>query len=77
MREIRLSMLEVGLIAATRGMLGVGIGLLLSGRIGRAHRVKVGTALAAIGALSTIPLAIRAVRRRALDEPMRSPVAAS
>jgi hypothetical protein len=44
------------LVGATRGMLGVGIGLLLAGRLGE-RRVRVGRILVAIGALSTIPLA--------------------
>jgi hypothetical protein len=44
------------LVAATRGMLGAGIGLLLADRLGN-RRVRIGRALLAIGALSTIPLA--------------------
>jgi hypothetical protein len=51
-------------IAATRGLLGVGIGLLVAERVGSRHRRRVGTTLAAIGALSTIPLAIGLFRRR-------------
>ena len=59
MRETRLSLPILGLIAATRGMLGVGIGLLLSGKLSRDRRVAAGVTLATIGALSTIPLMIR------------------
>ena len=44
------------LVAATRGMLGAGIGLLLANRLGN-HRVRIGRILLAVGALSTIPLA--------------------
>jgi hypothetical protein len=58
MREFRVSFPELVLIAATRGMLGVGIGLLLSGRLGRERRVATGITLAAVGALATIPLAL-------------------
>jgi hypothetical protein len=50
-------------IAATRGLLGVGIGLLISEKIGRKHRRMVGGTLAAVSALSTIPLAIGMFRR--------------
>ena len=57
MRQTRISIPELILVGATRGMLGVGIGLLLSGRLGRERRVAVGATLAIIGALSTIPLA--------------------
>lgn len=64
MREIRLVPPELGLIVATRGMLGVGIGLLLAGKLKRQRRVTVGYVLTAIGALSTIPLAIRVFRRQ-------------
>jgi hypothetical protein len=59
-REVALPVL--GAIAATRGMLGVGIGLLLSGRISRRKRRKVGLALLGIGAASTIPLAATVFR---------------
>jgi hypothetical protein len=44
-------------------MLGVGIGLFLSERIRRRHRREVATALVAIGAISTIPLAIGLFRK--------------
>ena len=64
MREARLPLPELFLIAATRGMLGVGIGLLAADRVPHRHRRVVGTTLAAIGALSTIPLAIRMFRRQ-------------
>ena len=59
MRETRLTLPEIGLIGATRGLLGAGIGLLLGGRLRRAQRTWVGAVLVAIGALSTIPLAFR------------------
>lgn len=58
MRETRAPLPLIFLIAATRGIAGVGIGLLLSERIGRKHRREVGGVLLGIGALSTIPLAI-------------------
>lgn len=64
MREVQLRLPELALIAMTRGMLGVGIGLLLAGKIPRRKRVPVGWTLSTIGTLSTIPLAIRAFRRR-------------
>jgi hypothetical protein len=64
MREIRLLPPELGLIAVTRGMLGLGIGLLISERIRKQHRRRLGAVLAGIGALSTIPLGVRLLRRR-------------
>jgi 4-amino-4-deoxy-L-arabinose transferase-like glycosyltransferase len=54
--ELRLP--EVGLIAATRGMLGAGLGLLLAGKLKDRRRKGVGWTLLAVGALTTIPLAM-------------------
>ena len=64
MREIRMHWPELMLIGATRGLLGVGLGLLLSGKLSRDRRVATGFVLAAIGVLSTIPLGIRVFGRR-------------
>ena len=47
---------EIGLIAGTRAMAGVGIGLLISDRFRRRQRKKAGWVLFGIGALSTIPI---------------------
>lgn len=57
MKKVELPVAEVGLIAATRAMLGVGIGLLVGDRLSHSRRTNVGRTLVAIGALSTIPLA--------------------
>jgi hypothetical protein len=58
-----LSVPELGLLVGTRFALGVGIGLLLAGRLDRGVRIGAGRALAAVGILSTIPLAIAVFRR--------------
>lgn len=63
MREARMPLPMLGVLAATRGMLGVGIGLLISKRIAKDRRLVIGSALVAIGALSTIPLAVTILRR--------------
>jgi CBS domain-containing protein len=57
MVKTELTMPELGLLVGTRGMLGLGIGLLVAHRLSRDRRQGAGWALAAIGALSTIPLA--------------------
>jgi hypothetical protein len=70
MREHRITFPEIALIAATRGMLGVGIGLLAAERLRTNTRHTVGWMLFAIGALSTIPIVVRQVmreRQRELD----------
>jgi hypothetical protein len=64
MREPHVTFPELFLIAATRGMAGFGIGLLVADHIGRDRRKMIGAALFGAGALATIPLAIRALRRQ-------------
>jgi hypothetical protein len=54
----------VALIGATRGMAGVGLGLLLSDRVRRKHRRELGGVLLGIGALSTIPLMVGLFRKQ-------------
>jgi len=49
---------ELALIAGTRGLLGAGIGLLLSGKLSREQRRAVGWTLVTVGAVTTIPLVI-------------------
>jgi Na+-driven multidrug efflux pump len=49
-------------IVATRAMLGAGVGLLVSDKLGRRQRRTIGATLVAIGALTTIP-AILALAR--------------
>ena len=59
MKETRLTLPQLGLIAGTRGALGAGIGLLLSDRLSQEQRKAVGWTLALFGAISTIPLALQ------------------
>jgi len=63
MRETRISLPELGLIAMTRGALGVGIGLLISGSFGASARRAVGWALVVAGGLTTIPLALEVLQK--------------
>lgn len=50
-------------IAATRGILGVGLGLLIAPKMSRELRQAVGWTLLGIGVASTIPLATLVFRR--------------
>jgi len=59
MIKTELTLPELGLLVGTRGMLGLGIGLLCAHRLSRDRRVAAGWTLAAIGAITTIPLAWR------------------
>jgi hypothetical protein len=58
MRETRISLPELGLVAGTRVALGAGLGLLLAGRLTEEQRRAAGITLLVVGALTTIPLAL-------------------
>lgn len=58
LKERRVTLPELVLIGGTRVALGVGIGLLLSGRLNEDQRKAAGLVLLLVGAISTIPLAI-------------------
>jgi len=57
MRSFTLTIPEVAFIAATRGALGLGMGLLLSGRMNESRRRTLGWSLVAFGLATTIPAA--------------------
>ena len=68
MKTFKVSVPEAALVAGTRAIAGVGLGLLLGNHLIAHERRRLGWALFAVGALSTIPLAMRIVpriRRRA------------
>jgi len=58
MPERKFTIADVILIAGTRVALGAGVGLLVSTRITNDQRKAAGLALAIVGALTTIPLAV-------------------
>jgi len=58
MKETRLTLPEIGLIAVTRGMLGAGVALLLGDKLDTSRRKAIGKVLFLLGAVSTISLAI-------------------
>jgi CBS domain-containing protein len=64
MVKTELTLPELGLLVGTRGLLGLGIGLLVAQRLSRDSRRGAGWALATVGALSTIPLAWMVYRGR-------------
>ena len=76
MRKFTLTLPELIYVAATRGALGIGIGLLAANRLRRHRRRVVGATLAIAGALSTIPAAIAIFRRRASTGPVAHTTAA-
>ncbi|MBI1755954.1 MAG: hypothetical protein HYR64_02475 [Fimbriimonas ginsengisoli] len=63
MKQATLPLPEIGVIAATRGMLGAGVGLLLAQRMPSARARRIGSVLIAIGVISTIPLVLDVLRK--------------
>jgi hypothetical protein len=55
MKQVRLDLPELGMIVATRAVLGAGIALLLADRFTRDQRRAVGATLTIIGLVTTIP----------------------
>jgi hypothetical protein len=68
MLERKLTIPEIILIAGTRVALGVGIGLLLSTRLSNDQRKAAGLALALVGGLTTIPLAVTVIGNKSLTD---------
>ncbi len=64
MIKTELTLPELALIAATRGMLGAGIALVFADKLSSDQRRAVGWTLAAVGALTTIPLALEVFAKR-------------
>ena len=75
MKTRELTVPEIGLIASTRGMLGAGLGLLLSGKLSNEQRRAVGWTLVAVGAVTTVPLVMNLLQKtsKATNSPIRSP----
>jgi hydrogenase/urease accessory protein HupE len=70
MKTLALNLPTFGFVVATRAMLGVGIGLLLSERLPAERRRVIGLTLVTIGAATTvsaISAVLRARERQRLD----------
>lgn len=64
MKETRITLPELALIAGTRAAAGAGLGLLLANRLSESQRRAVGWTLLLVGVLSTVPLALEVFGRR-------------
>ena len=64
MQERTLTVADIILIAGTRVAMGVGIGLLLSNKLTKDQRKAAGLALAIVGGLTSIPLALGVMGRK-------------
>ena len=67
MKDIRMSLPELALLAGTRAALGAGLGLLAADYLREDQRRSVGWTLFAFGALCTIPLAFEVLGGRSLS----------
>ncbi len=72
MIEPKLTIADILLIAGTRIVLGAGLGLLLASRLNDDQRKAAGLALALVGGLTTIPLAMGVIGRTSAAEIKRA-----
>ena len=77
MKKFSMSLPQLIFVAATRGALGVGIGLLAANRIRRHRRRVVGSTLAIVGALTTIPVAIAIFRSKSAQSSVMTETSAA
>ena len=63
LKERKVTLPELALIAGTRVALGAGIGLLLKDKLNDEQRRSVGWSLLLFGAITTIPLAVKVLGR--------------
>ena len=68
MLERKLTLAEIILIAGTRVALGAGIGLLISTRLSNDQRKAAGLALALVGGLTTVPLAMGVIGKKSVTD---------
>ena len=64
MKTYTVAVPEIALLAATRAMAGAGIGLLVGGYLRPETRRAVGWTLLAVGALTTVPIAMALLGKR-------------
>jgi hypothetical protein len=71
MRTRGMTFPELALIAGTRALGGVGLGLLLAGQLTAPQRRRLGWPLLLIGIGSTVPILTHVFRKPAMSEPAR------
>jgi uncharacterized membrane protein len=64
MKECRLTIPEVAMIASTRAALGGGLALLLADKIDSKQRKAIGWTLFLVGSITTVPLAMLVLGKR-------------
>jgi hypothetical protein len=71
-RRRNVTLPELALIAATRGALGFGAGLLLADKFRSDWRKAVGWSLFLTGVVSTVPIAMRVFGRKQVERPLKT-----
>jgi len=75
MKTARFSVLEIALIGGTRAALGAGVALLLVDRIKNVEQRKaVALTLIAVGAITTVPIALKLLLSCSHDDAAQGPV---
>jgi hypothetical protein len=64
MKQLNMTLPEIGLIAGTRALAGAGLALLLCNRLNLDQRRAVGWTLLAVGAATTVPLIAQVIGKR-------------
>ena len=67
MRQVSVPLHELAFIAATRGIAGAGLGLLLADQLSPTARKAVGWTLLGLGAATTVPIAVSVLRHSRSD----------
>jgi hypothetical protein len=67
-KKLTVTFPELFIVAATRGIIGVGAGLLLANKLSRENRKVIGLPLFIGGVLSTIPIALHLLGDKHRDE---------
>lgn len=57
-KKVNIAVPEIALVAVTRVILGIGVGLLLSSALKKRARCAAGLTLFMVGVISTVPLAL-------------------
>jgi hypothetical protein len=68
-KKVTLPVYELGMIAGTRALLGLGIGLLIGEHLDRHQRLILGSTLTLVGAISTIPLGMDVLTKAGILNP--------
>jgi hypothetical protein len=63
MRHVEIPLHELAFVAGTRAVAGAGLGLLLADFLAPQARKSVGWTLLAIGAITTVPIAVSLIRQ--------------